>query len=53
MAVGGTALPGTAEGEDARHFSGALPATGAYLLVVGTSRGSGEYRLRVEIRAAR
>jgi hypothetical protein len=53
MAVGGTALPGTEEGEDARHFSGALPATGAYLLVVGTSRGSGEYRLRVEIRAAR
>jgi hypothetical protein len=53
MAVGGTTLPGTAEGEDARRFSGTLPATGDYLLVVGTSRGSGEYRLRVEIRAAR
>jgi hypothetical protein len=53
MAVGGTTLPGTAEGEDARRFSGTLPATGDYLLVVGTSRGSGGYRLRVEIRAAR
>ena len=53
MAVGGTALDGTAEGEDARRFSGPLPATGSYLLVLGTSRGSGEYRLRVEISATR
>jgi hypothetical protein len=53
MAVGGTTLPGTAEGEDARHFSGTLPATGDYLLVVGTSRGSGAYRLRVEIHTGR
>jgi hypothetical protein len=53
MAVGGMTLPGTAEGEDARRFSGMLPADGNYLLVVGTSRGSGEYRLRVEIRADR
>ena len=49
MAVGGTTLSGTAEGQDARRFSGTLPATGDYLLVVGTSRGSGAYRLRVEI----
>jgi hypothetical protein len=53
MAVGGTTLPGTAEGEDARRFSGALPATGDYLLVVGTSRGSGEYRLRIAIHVDR
>ena len=53
MAVGGTTLPGTAEGEDARRFSGTLPATGDYLLVVGTSRGSGAYRLRVEIHTGR
>jgi hypothetical protein len=53
MAVGGMTLPGTAEGDDARRFSGMLPADGDYLLVVGTSRGSGEYRLRVELRADR
>ena len=53
MGVGGKTLPGTAEGEDARRFSGTLPATGNYLIVVGTSRGSGEYRLRTEIRAGR
>lgn len=53
MAVGGTTLLGTAEGEDARRFSGTLPATGDYLLVVGTSRGSGEYRLRMAIHADR
>jgi hypothetical protein len=53
MAVGGTTLPGTAEGEDARCFSGTLPATGDYLLVIGTSRGSGAYRLRVEIHTGR
>ena len=52
MAVGGMTLAGTAEGEDARRFSGPLPATGEYLLVLGTSRGSGEYRLRVAIRPA-
>jgi hypothetical protein len=50
LAFSGTALPGTAEGEDARSFSGALPAPGDYLVVVGTSRGSGEYRLQIEIR---
>jgi hypothetical protein len=53
MAVGDTTLPGTAEGEDARRFSDTLPATGDYLLVVGTSRGSGAYRLRVEIHTGR
>jgi len=49
-ALRGTALPGTAEGQDARRFSGTLPVSGDYLLVVGTSRGSGEYRLTVSIR---
>jgi hypothetical protein len=53
MAVGGMTLPGTAEGEDARRFSGTLPATGDYLLVLGTIRGSGAYHLRVEIHAVR
>jgi hypothetical protein len=46
----GRTLPGAAEGQDAATFSGALPETGAYLFVLGTTRGGGEYRLRVEIR---
>ncbi|MGE0224148.1 MAG: hypothetical protein AB7F35_19665 [Acetobacteraceae bacterium] len=50
LLVRGTALPGTEEGNDARHFTGLLPVTGDYLLVIGTSRGSGEYRLYLDIR---
>ena len=46
--VRGTALKGAEEGRDAGEWSGRLPATGAYLLVLGTSRGGGEYRVRVE-----
>jgi hypothetical protein len=47
---GGKALPGTEETRDASAWTGTLPAGGRYLLVVGTSRGSGTYRLRIEIR---
>lgn len=45
-----TALPGAAEGDDARTWSGRLPASGDYLLVVGGTRGNASYRLRMEIR---
>ena len=48
--VRGKALPGAGEGDDAPSWSGSLPESGAYLLVIGTTRGGGEYRLRVEIR---
>ncbi|HEY6431836.1 MAG TPA: hypothetical protein VIZ17_07605 [Acetobacteraceae bacterium] len=48
--VAGRALPGAGEGADATHWSGRLPASGAYLLVIGTSWGGGEYRLRIAIR---
>ncbi len=48
--VTGRALPGAADGADATHWSGRLPATGRYLLVIGTSWGGGEYRLRIAIR---
>jgi hypothetical protein len=47
---GGGALPGAAEGEDARRWSGALPASGDYLLVVASTRGNASYRLQVSIR---
>jgi len=43
-------LKGAEEGRDAGEWSGRLPTTGPYLLVLGTSRGGGEYRVRVEVR---
>jgi hypothetical protein len=49
FAVAGTALPGAGEGADASSWSGRLPTTGSYLVVVGTTRGSGEYRLHLRI----
>ena len=49
LVVRGTALRGTEEGRDATEWSGRLPATGAYLLVLGTSRGGGEYSVHMEV----
>jgi hypothetical protein len=48
--VGAKALPGAAEGEDAKTWNGILPATGAYLIVVGPARGNATYTLKVAIR---
>ncbi len=48
--VTGRALPGAGERADARGWSGVLPVSGTYLLVLGTSWGSGEYRVRIAIR---
>ena len=50
LEIRGNALPGADEGEDAVRWEGALPASGAYLLVVGPTRGNAEYRLTVTIR---
>jgi hypothetical protein len=47
--VRGRALPGAAEGLDAKEWNGTLPESGNYLLVLGTTWGGGEYRIRVEI----
>ncbi|MGH6844072.1 MAG: hypothetical protein ACRECU_04995 [Methylocella sp.] len=49
-APAGQTLPGAGEGQDASVFSGILPETGTYLFVLGTTRGGGDYRLRVKIR---
>ena len=46
----GIALPGTEETRDTREWTGPLPVDGRYLLVVGTSRGGGTYRVRIQIR---
>ena len=48
--ISGTALPGAAEGQDAKSWSGILPQSGAYLIAVGPTRGNATYTLTVTIR---
>jgi hypothetical protein len=50
LEVDGQALPGAGEGDDAFEWTGTLPRTGAYLVVVGSTRGNVTYRLTVTIR---
>jgi hypothetical protein len=50
LEVSGQALPGAGEGDDATRWSGTLPRSGTYLVVVGGTRGNASYRLTVEIR---
>ncbi len=42
-------LEGAGEEEDATRWSGKLPATGDYLIVVGGTRGNAGYKLKVKI----
>ena len=44
------ALLGAGEGEDCKRWSGVLPDTGTYLVVVGPTRGNATYTLTVAIR---
>lgn len=46
---GGGALPGAGEAADARAWSGVLPRSGDYRVVVGGTRGNASYTLRVAI----
>ena len=48
--INGAALPGAGGDDDTRTWSGILPVSGTYLLVVGTTRGGGEYRIDIRIR---
>ncbi len=48
--VNGSALTGAGEGDDAARWSGALPKSGRYLVVVGPTRGNATYRLTVAIK---
>ena len=48
--INGKALDGAEEGRDASNWAGLLPISGSYLLVLGTSRGGGEYSLSVDVR---
>jgi hypothetical protein len=50
LTIHGQALPGAAEGEDTKSWTGVLPETGSYLLVLGTSWGGGPYRVHIRIR---
>lgn len=50
LEVAGEALPGAGEGDDTTRWAGVLPRTGAYLVVVGSTRGNANYRLTVSIR---
>ena len=49
QAVEGVALHGAGEGEDTTAWSGVLPASGQYLIVVGGTRGNAAYRLTVGV----
>jgi hypothetical protein len=49
----GQALPGAGEGDEATRWSGALPADGEYLVVVGATRGNASYRLTLRIEPVR
>lgn len=49
----GATLRGAGETDDAKAWSGTLPRTGDYRIVVGGTRGNAEYRLHVEIRQPR
>lgn len=43
-------LEGAGEMDDATSFSGTLPATGDYRIVVGGTRGNASYKLTISIR---
>jgi LysM repeat protein len=45
----GRVLSGTAEGEDARSWSGTLPISGDYIISVGSTRGNTTFNLVVTI----
>ena len=45
----GKSLHGAADGEDATRWSGRLPRSGTYLIVVGGTRGNARYSMDVKI----
>jgi len=46
---GKRALASAGTGDDAANWEGELPATGAYVIVVGGTRGGAEYSLSISI----
>jgi len=49
-AIKGEALIGAGETDDARAWTGPLPVSGRYLIVVGGVRGNASYRLSVTLK---
>lgn len=49
-APGGKELRGAGETDDAMQWSGPLPSSGDYRIIVGGTRGNASYTLRVSIR---
>jgi hypothetical protein len=45
----GTSLHGAAPGEDTTRWSGRLPKSGTYLIVIGGTRGNARYSMDVKI----
>lgn len=45
----GKSLHGADDGDDATRWSGMLPRTGTYIIVVGSSRGNARYSMDVKI----
>lgn len=50
LVIDGETLRGAGETDDASLWSGQLPRSGIYLIVVGATRGGTEFRLKVSIR---
>ncbi|MBS1186009.1 MAG: hypothetical protein H6R04_27 [Burkholderiaceae bacterium] len=48
--IKGATLPKAGEEDDAKSFSGPLPKSGKYLIVVGGTRGNASYKLKVAIK---
>jgi len=48
--LGSKTLPRAGEGDDAKKWSGVLPDTGTYLVVVGPTRGNATHTLTIFIR---
>ncbi len=46
---GNQPLPGAGETDDAQEWSGELPTSGDYIIVVGATRGNATYELEVMI----
>ena len=47
--IAGATLPGAGVDDDAAKWSGKLPVSGRYLIVVGPTRGNATYKLKLTI----
>jgi hypothetical protein len=49
LEVKGATLPGAGGGDDTAYWKGDLPKSGAYLILVRSTRGNAAYKLKVSI----